>query len=291
MVAFAVILGLVAVFLVRGWMTEREASSNVAVKSTTLTTVVVARRTLGFGDVVNKDTVRETDWPVDAVPPGSFNKVTELVTADGPRTVLRTIQVNEPVLESKLAGGKGRASLSAVLEKGMRAVTIRVNDVVGVGGFVLPLDRVDVLVTRSAGDGGNPITDILLQNVKVLAIDQQASEDKAKPTVVRAVTLEVTPEQAQKLALASQVGRLNLALRGEMSTQMIEARSIRLHNLTSTAGSQPPEVVVSKPVAEPKPAPVQPKKVTVRRQPRRTDVTVIRGLNSSVETVVPEGAK
>src|SRR3546814_9365193 len=112
----------------------------------------------------------------------------------------------------------------------MRAVTIRVNDVAGVAGFVLPGDRVDVLLTRdrTGGEGGNVannlITDVLLQNVKVLGIDQDANQEKDKPSVAKAVTLEVSPQQAQKLALASQLGSLALMLRnlGDAEQEMVK---------------------------------------------------------------------
>src|SRR5205085_8641957 len=118
---------------------------------------------------------------------------------------------NEPVLATKLTGPGQRATLSAVLHEGMKAVTVRVSDIEGVAGFVLPGDRVDILLTRRADKNGT--TDVVLQNTRVLAIDQLADERADKPAVVKAVTLEVDTVAAQKLTLASQVGTLSLALR------------------------------------------------------------------------------
>ena len=178
-----------------------------------LTKVVVASTTLYFGNTIRSEHVRLVDWPADVLPPGSFQSVDELLGDAEERVVLRGMEVNEPVLKNKVSGFGGRASLSSVIAPEMRAVTIRVNDVNGVAGFVLPGDHVDILLTRDRtggksrnGGSANLITDVMLQNVKVLGIDQQASEQVDKPSVVKAVTMEATQFQAQKLVLAQQVG-------------------------------------------------------------------------------------
>ena len=138
----------------------------------------------------------------------------------GKRVVLTAIEPNEPVLRSKITGPGQRATLSAMLRDGMKAVTVRVNDVDGVGGFVLPGDHVDVALTRQV-DKANGTTDVVLQNARVLAIDQLADERLDKPTVVKAVTLEVDTVGAQKLSLAASLGSLSLMLRkaGEANNQ------------------------------------------------------------------------
>src|SRR5262249_47281429 len=125
------------------------------------------------------------------------------------------LQRNELVLKTKITGPGQRASLSALLDEGKRAVTVRVDDVRGVAGFVLPGDRVDVVLIRAHGPGGaaENISDVILQHVKVLAVDQLANERQETPTVARAVTLEVDTEQAQKILLATDVGKLALILR------------------------------------------------------------------------------
>ncbi len=138
----------------------------------------------------------------------------------GKRIALTAIEPNEPVLSSKITGPGQRATLSAMLRDGLKAATVRVNDIDGVGGFVLPGDHVDVSLTRQV-DKANASTEVVLQNVRVLAIDQLADERLDKPSVVKAVTLEVDTVAAQKLSLAASVGTLSLMLRkaGEAKNQ------------------------------------------------------------------------
>ena len=145
------------------------------------------------------------------MPNGAFATIAD-VMKDGKRVVLTAIEPNEPVLSVKITGAGQRATLSALVRDGMKAVTIRVNDVEGVGGFVLPGDRVDVVLTRQV-DKNSASNDLVLQNARVLAIDQVADERADKPTVAKAVTLEVDMVGAQKLSLAASVGTLSLMLR------------------------------------------------------------------------------
>jgi pilus assembly protein CpaB len=159
------------------------------------------------------------------------------LTGGNPRLALAPIAANEPILPQRISGPGGRATLSGVIRTGMRAATIRVDDVMGVAGFVLPGDFVDVLVTRDDGEDSSKKmrTDILLESVRVLAVDQTASGEKNDPVVAKAATIEVSPEQAQKLALAGQVGTLSLALRGAedplSSAGAAAARTVRTADL------------------------------------------------------------
>jgi pilus assembly protein CpaB len=150
-------------------------------------------------------------WPADAVPAGAFSSIAELMQG-GTRLVLSPIEVNEPVLTLKLTGPGERATLSALVQPGKKAVTIRVNDVEGVGGFIMPGDRVDIVLTRQL-DKGNATTDVVLQSVRVLAIDQTADVRATKPSIAKGVTVEVDLVEAQKLSLAASVGTLSLLLR------------------------------------------------------------------------------
>ena len=163
------------------------------------------------------------------MPSGAFGKISELM-ANGRRVVLAAIEPNEPVLALKITGPGQRATLSALVQPGMKAVTIRVNDVEGVGGFVLPGDRVDVVLTRQL-DKNQATTEVVLQNTRVLAIDQSADERVDKATVAKSVTLEVNTIEAQKVWLASSVGNLSLLLRKAGETAETKTRKITLNDL------------------------------------------------------------
>src|SRR5437763_7400729 len=127
------------------------------------------------------------------MPAGTFPSITAFLTG-GKRIVLAAIEPNEPIIGSKVTGSGQRATLSALVRPGMKAVTIRVNDVEGVGGFVLPGDHVDVVMTRQL-EKGQATTEVVLQNARVLATDQSADERSSKPQVAKSVTLEVTTLQ------------------------------------------------------------------------------------------------
>src|SRR5262249_62090036 len=119
-----------------------------------------------FGTQLQAGSLREVEWPGGAIPAGTFSTINDVMSGGGKRIVLASIEPNEPLLRSKITGPGQRATLSAVIQGGMKAVTVRVNDVEGVGGFVLPGDHVDVLMTRQAEkSSGN--TDVVIQNVRV----------------------------------------------------------------------------------------------------------------------------
>jgi pilus assembly protein CpaB len=237
MIAFAVVFGLVAVFLANSWLNNRAAEQmrNLEAQQNATNpaaTVVVASRALRFGEELSTMSLREIPWPPNSLPPGSFRKISELTAAK--RIVLSPIDVNEPILASKITGPGQRATLSAMLTDGMRAVTIRVDDVADVAGFILPGDRVDVVLTQPREKKG-PINDVVLLNVRVLGVDQLADQRAEKPSVVKAVTLEVDEIGGQKLALASRIGTLALLLRkagdahedaGRQLTQLDLARNV-----------------------------------------------------------------
>jgi pilus assembly protein CpaB len=215
MIAFAVLFGLIAVFLAQTWLNnqaEQRMRSLEAQKKpdAPARTIVVAARPLRFGDELAAAAIREVPWPQDALPPGAFAKIAELTASR--RVVVLPMEANEAVLASKITGPGQRATLSAVLGQGMKAVTIRVNDVEGVAGFVLPGDHVDVVLTRQS-DKDNASNDVIVQNVRVLAVDQQADARAEKAAVVKAVTVEVDETDAQKLSLAAAVGTMSLLLR------------------------------------------------------------------------------
>jgi pilus assembly protein CpaB len=241
MIGFAVLFGLLAVFLAQTWLNNQadarmrslDAQRKVPAPERT---IVVANRPLRFGDEINSTALREVSWPQDALPAGAFGKIADLTA--GKRVVLMPIDVNEAILANKITGPGQRATLSAVLGEGMKAVTVRVNDVEGVAGFVLPGDHVDVLLTRQ-GEKNMAVTDVVMENARVLAIDQLADERTDKPSVVKAVTLEVGVTDGQKIALASTVGTLSLLLSKAGERAGEAARRVTAADLGKPAAQSP----------------------------------------------------
>ena len=220
----AIVMGGVAAFMARNWI-----QAHATVNPGPTRTIVVASAPLTFGVTLSRDNVVEIPWASSQLPDGAFSSREQLLK-DGRRAVLAPVSKNEPILASKITGAGQRASLSALLEDGKRAVTVRVDDVKGVAGFVLPGDRVDVLLIRSANrPGGGPsetFSDVMLQHVKVLAVDQLINERQETPTIAKAVTLEVSTEQAQKIMLATQIGKLSLILRQQGENEPKTARRV-----------------------------------------------------------------
>jgi len=239
MIGVAALFGLFAVFLAQSWLNGqaemRMRNLEAQKKPVATQTIVVAGKSLRFGNELSSSSLREIPWPEDAVPAGAFRAIADIVGAGGRRVVLTAIEANEPILSSKITGPGQRATLSATLQDGMRAFTIRVNDVEGVAGFVLPGDRVDVALTRQKDSNGkdHSSTDVVLQNTRVLAVDQIADERNDKPAVVKAVTLEVDTAGAQKLSLAASVGTLSLMLRRAGEASLEPTRVITLNDLTA----------------------------------------------------------
>ena len=194
------------------------------------TTIIVAAEALPFGANIDAQSLRLVTWPQESIPPGSFTSMDEVFAGaegDGDRIALSALVAGEPLLRSRISGFGERPILSRQVAEGMRAMTIRIDDVSGVAGFVLPGDRVDILLTRQDETIEDlMVTDIILQNIVVLGIDQSADQRTDEPIVARAATVEVTPEQAQKLALAQRAGDLTLALRGV--TTIVEGEEIVL---------------------------------------------------------------
>ncbi len=240
MLSAALVLGLAAAFLVKVWL-ENQTPVPVAVQerpAVPVRTVVVAKQPMRFGMEVTLAHLSEIEWPEGAIPKGAFSKIAELLKSGNKRLVLSAIAVNEPVLREKITGPGQRATLSALVAEGKTAVAISVNDVLGVAGFVLPGERVDILLTQSESREvvGKPsrktaFTDVLLQNVRVLAVDQATDDRTAKPALAKTVTIEVDVAQAQRIALATSVGTLSLALRSAGSTRDNRAARVSLDDL------------------------------------------------------------
>jgi len=231
-VALAVIAVVLLTSYVRGLRTE-QGTPPAAAKTGA---VVVAAADLPFGEKLQPENLKIAEWPSEYIPDDAFRSLGEIFGDEGGdrRIVLRPMVRGEPVLKSKVSGFGAKATLSYEVAPGMRAVSIRINDVSGVAGFILPGDHVDVMLTRkplNSSKASELITDVILQDVVVLGIDQLSNKAQDKPVVARTVTVQVSTEQAQKLALAQEVGTLSLALRnietvGEVSTNRVETRDL-----------------------------------------------------------------
>lgn len=267
MIALSLLAGVAAVVLAMRWLGQQGVQT---------VQVVVAARDLDLGSVINQGMLEAAGWPRGAEPKGAFNETAPL---DG--RVLRTsVLRGEPISENKLAPVGSKGGLSAVIKEGKRAVTVKVNEVVGVAGFALPGNFVDVLI-NTPDERERPISKIVLERMLVLAVAQEASQDQTKPRVVSAVTLEVTPEEAEKLDLARSVGTLSLVLRNQVDNKPVVTEGAHKTDVLKRA-----ELVEAKPAAAvaapPAPPPKRPARPAVRQAaPEKDKVEVIRGLQKS----------
>jgi pilus assembly protein CpaB len=233
--------------------------------------VAVAARDMNVGTLLESNDVRLVDWPADAIPVGYSSSVADLVG----RGLLVPVKANEPLLSSKLANPEAGGGMQIIIPEGKRAMAVRVDDVVGVAGFVLPGTRVDVLVTmdRAAGQE-EAATRMVLQDLEVISAGQSLERNPdGEPQQVPVVTLLVTPEEAEELALAHSNGRLQLALRNPLDMDTVSTPGIRASRLI--AGRPAPRPVVRS--SAPAPAPVsRPESVELEiyRGPERTTATV-----------------
>jgi pilus assembly protein CpaB len=267
MLVLSVVIGLGATIVAAGWISQQ---ANVA-----STKVVVAAADIQLGSRLNSQMLKTIDWPAGSIPTGAMTKAEPLED----RVVKTSILRGEPILEAKLAPVGTKGGLSAVIPEGKRAMTVRVNDVIGVAGFALPGNYVDIVVNTQldgAGSGNRQISKIVLENILVLAVAQEASRDETKPRVVNAVTLEVTPEQAEKLDLARSVGTLSLVLRNQIDKDGVETRGIMKPQLLAGDKVEPqPEKKEVKPVRA---VPVKKKPAVVTVAATKDTVEVIKGV-------------
>ncbi len=274
MLALSVLLGIAAVLLAARWMGQQTAGDS--------TTVLVATRDLALGQAITAPMLQSVAWPSGALPAGAFNDPKKI---EG-RVVRSSIFKGEPVLAPKLAPEGTKAGLDSIIKEGHRAITVKVNEVVGVAGFLEPGSYVDLLVNIK-DDNDTPMSRLVLERIMVLAIAQEAQRpDESKPKVVNAVTLEVTPEQAEKIDLARNIGTLSLILRNQVDTKDAATVGVRRQDLFAKEASAPVVVAAPAPVkvaapvrrAAPKPTtakPVAPAEVSGAR------VEVIRGTQKS----------
>jgi pilus assembly protein CpaB len=193
--------------------------------------LVVAARPLPMGALVTEQDVKTIDWPGGDLPAGYFSTPQEVVG----RGLIAPAAQNEALLEGKLAAKGAGGGLPVIIDEGMRAISLAVDQVIGVAGFVLPTNRVDVLLTLPDNASKEQSTKVIMQNVRTLAAGQSIQQDKeGKPQAVSVVTLLVTPEQAETLSLASSQGRIQLALRNNLDTVLIKTTGTRVSALLGT---------------------------------------------------------
>ncbi len=219
---------------------------------------VVAARPMTLGTMLTKDDVKLVPWPAANQIPGGFVEVEKVVN----RGLIVSVAENEPLTEPKLAAVGAGAGLPPTITEGMRAVSIQVNEVVGVAGFVVPGTRVDVLVSIAAKDG-QPITKSVLSNVVVLTAGTRYDQDRAtaegKPIPTNVVTLLLTPEDAEKLVLASGNGRIMLTLRNPLDNAPTETEGARMSQLLGEPSAPPVQKVIGgRPVVRAAPKPPAP---------------------------------
>lgn len=252
MLGVSVVTALGAAMMANNWIQERTGKGDHSSGAS----VVVAAVAIPFGQKIEAKDLRIMDLPPEAVPQGSFSAIDKVVG----RVSSQSLYAGEVVLQGRVAEHLGGSALAAVLEPGMRAISVRVDDVAGVAGFLLPGNEVDVVSSRRRGGSREVESKTILRKIKVLAVDQIASQERESPVIVRAVTLSVKPEQAERLLEATQEGKVQLTLRNPLDK------------------SEQPEGQVAA-------APATPKARSVGPSHHHYKVNVIRGTKVSSTTV------
>ncbi len=239
MISVSLVLGVAAAWMAGNWVRQTGEANEVP-----MATVVAADIAVPFGTKISERHLKTLTMPAEFVPPGSFTNVDEVID----RITVQPIVAGEILMRERFAAADDGSTLAALVSEKMRAVTVRVDDVIGVAGFLLPGNRVDVLAARREA-GRRAMAETILSDVKVLAVDQTAATEKNEPVIVRAVTLEVSPAQAEVLVKAKEEGSIQLTLRNPLDEEVVVAEA---------------------PEAAPEPVPVA-------APPRKRSVTVIRG--------------
>lgn len=275
MLLVALLAGAAAVVMASRWMQAQAGSGG---------RIAVAAADVEIGAKLAPEMLRMVEWPPSSVPPGAF---VDIAALDG-RVVKTSVARGEPLIEAKLAPAGTKGGLSAVVSEGKRAMTVRVNDVVGVAGFALPGNYVDIMVNTQneqarGGDRDNAISKIVLERILVLAVAQEADRDNTKPKVVNAVTLEVTPAQAEGLDLARSVGTLSLVLRNQSDPKPGGTEGATKTSLLKEERELPKPVAPAPVAAKPAPA-TRPATRVVAAAPKPSNcVEVIRSTVRTME--------
>jgi pilus assembly protein CpaB len=207
MLSIALLLSFLAACVAKNWIQGQAPEKGVS--------VVVAAIEIPFGVKIEESQVKVISWPGDSAPPkGAFTSKEQVVN----KVAMNKFYPDEVITEKRISEYMGGSTLSALIAKEYRAISVRVDDVVGVAGFILPGNKIDILATVKDRMTNKAATRTLLQNIKVLAVDQEASQEKEKPAIVRAVTLELKPDQAEIMVQAMQEGTIQLTLRNPLDS-------------------------------------------------------------------------
>lgn len=275
MLAAAFTAALLAAYLAVGVLQNSGGVTETGTAEIDVVDVAVAARDLAAGRVLEVDDIKLVSWPAGALPSGFSRSPSEVVG----RGLLTDVKTNEPLLASRVASKEAGGGLPVLIPMGMRAMSVKVDDVVGVAGFVLPGTRVDVLVTLDQSSGEKvPRTRILLQNIRVASAGQITERDaQGEARLVSVVTLLVEPAQGEKLALASSKGIIRLALRNSLDMELVETPGILANRL-----------VTDLPAPRPRPQstrPTPPRRVPAPVRPTRFEIDVYRGPDRSIKIV------
>ncbi len=270
LIALALASGLVAAILAFSFLRSPAVPDQFQRTAGATYPVVVAARDLDVGSTLVPEDLRVVDWPGDAAPAGFASSIDEVLG----RGVVVPMRMNEPMLPDKLTGSDMGRGIAMLIPEGYRAISVPVNDVISVAGWVRPGSWVDVLVTLSAlPNQAESMTQVVLQGIEVLGNDRSIERDaQGEPQAIAVVTLLVTPEQAERLAAAESEGRLQLALRNQIDRDSVETRGVRPSELVVRTAP-----MVRAPSGQLQPAPPRRMTVEVYRGPTRSESTVERG--------------
>jgi pilus assembly protein CpaB len=265
-------------------MTARAGNAKKAEAPQELRDLVVAAKPLSVGTTVKPTDIKLTKMPVSGFPKGAFGKAEEVID----RPVISNVLMDEPILEGRLAARGSGLGLAPIIPVGMRAVTVRVNDVSGISGFVLPGMRVDILVTGNPPAGGGTVTVTPLQNMVVLSAGTAVQPDsKGQAIPAATVTLLATPEQAEMLTLANNEGRIQLVLRNGSDQNVERVRGSEVAELYGGLASRKkaPEPSAAPRRQRPVETPIAAAPAPPPPPPPPDQIIVIRGTTKSVEVV------
>ncbi|MDX1646590.1 MAG: Flp pilus assembly protein CpaB [Longimicrobiales bacterium] len=238
----AIVSGSVAAYSALTYLRDRPAPLMAANETTETSPVVVAARDLQLGQKLTSDDVRVVQWPSNLLPTGYATDPSEVLD----RSIVSNVHTNEPILASRLAD-TGLHGMIPLIPSGMRALSVKVDEVVGVAGFVTPQTRVDVILIMRLPGSQEAVSKVILQNIQAVAANQQISEDEdGEPMVSTVVTVLVTPEQAERLALAATEGKIQMALRNTLDLEGVETTGERQSRLFVTESGGAPRPAASR---------------------------------------------